>query len=417
MKIAVDLGNQYVKAVSETGKRVIFRSVIAEGKRRSVFSLTRGKSNLTDSLQVTFGDGDLEQNFYVGRMAERFGVLPEYVFGKERFDTESAERLVLTAVALLVENDDPVDLALDFPYSQFDSVKDTFTKRLVGKTQTVSVKDSAERKVTIRSVKEFPQGLVAMYALVGKYQDALSAGDGYIALVDIGGGTTDVVVLEYFGDELSVHEELSGTLAHGMRDLAQTIRRSFEEKTGDMMEADLAERVVDQGSVYYGNQTWDFQRDVVRAKQNLAHLIKSQVSDLLGTRKNRIRTVFFVGGGAESLRDQLEGFHHGELFPTKGQWKNVEGCLIAISEPEEPTAKQPSTNAPEPVNHVQPEPVSTAREVAITQESNREVPQAKATVSDEPVQNHVQKPETTNQAHSQQTTTVPRRFQEGRGAW
>lgn len=417
MKIAVDLGNQYVKAVSETGKRVIFRSVIAEGKRRSVFSLSRGKSNLTDSLQVTFGDGDVEQNFYVGRMAERFGVLPEYVFGKERFDTESAERLVFTALALLVEDDEPVDVALDFPYSQFDSVKDSFTKRLVGKTQTVNVKDRAERKVSIRSVQEFPQGLVAMYALVGEYQDTLSAGDGYIALVDIGGGTTDVVVLEYFGDELSVHEELSGTLTHGMRDLTQTIRRSFEEKTGDMMEADLAERVVEQGSVYYGDQTWDFHREVEHAKQNLARLIKSQVSDLWGTRKNRVRTVFFVGGGAESLHDQLEGFHYSELFPAQGQWKNVEGCLIAISEPAESTSKEALTNAAEPIHHVQPESVSAARELAISQEPSGDAPKASETAASEPIQNHAQKPTTTNQARQQQTTTVPRRFQEGRGAW
>ncbi|WAH35221.1 ParM/StbA family protein [Alicyclobacillus dauci] len=356
MKIAIDQGNQYVKAISETGERVLFRSVIAEGKRRQLFALSKTKSVLTDSLQVSFRDGVQSKHYYVGKMAERFGALPEYVFGKERLKTESAERIIWTTLGLLVRDDEPVDLVLDFPYSQFGMVKDQLTARLDGATQRVDVLGREPRNITIRSVTAYPQGLVAAYALAKKYKDLFTYKDGYVAIVDIGGDTVDVVVLEPIGDALMVHEELSGTLSHGTRDLTQTIRRCFEAQTGDMLDRDLADQVLERGTVFYGNREWDFTREVKQAKQNLAALLKSQLSELWGARKNRIRGLFWIGGGATSLEAELKGFHFNEVLQENAQWMNAIGCLTAGSAFSDEVQPEEAYNTVETSGTVQNDP-------------------------------------------------------------
>lgn len=420
MKIAVDLGNRYVKAISETGARIMFRSVIAEGKRRAIFSFSKTKSNVSDTLQVSFGKSENARHYYVGKMAERFGALPEYVFGKERFDSESAERLVYTALALLNQSDEPVDLVLDYPYSQFETMKNTFTNRLIGQTQTVDV-GSGRRQITIQSVAEFPQALAAAYALAASYREVFSTEDGYIAVVDIGGDTTDVVVLELLGDDLIIHEELSGTLTHGTRDLTQTIRRSFETATGDIPDPDLADRVIELGSVFYANQTWNFAEDVKRTKQNLATLLKSQVADLWGARKNRIRALFWVGGGAQMLTTELTGFHRSEEFPTEAQWKNAEGCLIAATAPVEPANVNPeindNTHSVDDFTH--DHKAQTQSNTTDTTEAGHAgvQPSTDASLSEpeKRVESTVPRPELTSSTQTQPSSQVPRRFREGRG--
>lgn len=439
MKIAVDLGNWYVKGISETGERVIFRSVLAEGKRRTLFSLTKNR-NVTDTLQVSFVNNGQTRDFYVGKMAERFGALPEYVFGKERFDTESAERLVFTALALLNPKDEPVDLILDFPYSQFAMV-DSFTHRLQGRTQTVDVQGGRPRQITIHSVAEFPQGLVAAYALAQSHQDTFTDEDGYIAIVDIGGDTTDVVVLES-GDELLTHEELSGTLAHGTRDLTQSIRRIFEAQTGDILDADLIDRVIERGNVFYANRTWSFSEEVARAKQNLAALLKSQLSELWTTRKNRIRAVFWVGGGAQLLGPELKGFHFHEVFSDDAQWQNAKGCLIAVTESseEQQLQVQPESHMSQPQTVKVEEParpqetvdtyvqsVSTTHEhqthkpVSGTPQGQKRTTAHESTPSSpEAVPTEPKKTDAVPVAHQPSAApnrNIPRRFQEGQGAW
>ncbi|WP_083430489.1 ParM/StbA family protein [Alicyclobacillus macrosporangiidus] len=329
MKIAVDLGNRYVKAVSESGERILFRSVVAEGQRRRVFSLSASPSKSEDVLQVRFYDGDQTRDMYVGKMAERFGTLPEYVFGRERFASESAELLVWTALGCLVRDEEPVDLVVDFPYSQYPIVQAEFAARLRGVQKDLEIVDGQRKRLVIRSVTTYPQSLVAAYSLASEYQEFADE-DGYLAVVDIGGDTTDVVVLEVSGTEILVHEELSSTLSHGARNLTSVIRRVFEAETGEMLDPDLADRVLEQGSIYYGDRVWSCEEEVTRAKKSLARSIHSQLADLWGSKRNRVRAVFWIGGGAQILQEALAGFHPHEVFVKDAQWVNAKGCLQAV---------------------------------------------------------------------------------------
>jgi hypothetical protein len=442
MKIAVDLGNRYVKAMSETGKTVMFRSVVANGRRRPVYSLSGMSSKSEDVLQVRFFEGERIKDVYVGKMAERFGTLPEYVFGRDRFAGESAEVLVWTALGFLARQEEPVDLVIDFPYSQYPVVQADFATRLQGAQKVLEIVDGERKHLTIRSVKTYPQSLVAAYALASEYPEFADE-DGYIAVADIGGDTTDVVVLEVSGSEMLIHEELSGTLPHGTRDLTAAIRRAFETKTGEMLEADLADRVLERGSIFYDNRTWSFEDEVAQAKLALARSIQSQVADLWGSKRSRVRAVFWIGGGAQTLGQALAGFHPHEVFVKDAQWANARGCLKAVTVhiPEE--SRQPDRQ-PETFSSLQakahpetgednrlakPDASSSAPERPVQGSEERtqkpakaaEKPtQANASVFDSKPKVEPQRTEETiaiEAGHTSHKPHIPARFREGRAAW
>ncbi len=330
MKIAVDLGNRYVKAVADSGEQVLFRSVIAQGPRRRVYALSNAPSSPEDVLQVRIYEGGTPRDIYVGKMAERFGTFPEYVFGKGRFASESAEILVWTAIGFLAHAGEPVDLVIDFPYSQFPQVQANFCARLKGVTKELELIEGEKKRLSVQSVQAYPQSLVAAYVLASEHPEFADE-DGYIAVIDIGGDTTDAVVLEILGVEMLIHDELSATLPHGTRDLTGAIRRAFEAETGELLETDLADQILEHGSVYYEDRKWSFESTVSQASQALAQTIHSELADLWGQKRNRIRAVFWIGGGTNILGETLGGFHPHEVFVKDAQWVNVRGCMKAIS--------------------------------------------------------------------------------------
>ncbi|WP_067935740.1 ParM/StbA family protein [Alicyclobacillus kakegawensis] len=444
MKIAVDLGNRYVKAMSETGDKVMFRSVVANGRRRTVYSLSGKPSKPEDVLQVRLFEDDKTRDVYVGKMAERFGALPEYVFGRDRFASESAEVLVWAALGFLARPEEPVDLVIDFPYSQYPVVQSDFAARLQGAQKDLEIVDGERKHLTIRSVKTYPQSLVAAYALAPEHPEFADE-DGYIAVVDIGGDTTDVVVIEVSGSEMLIHEELSGTLPHGTRDLTVAIRRAFETKTGEMLEPDLADRALERGSIFYNNRTWSFEDEVTEARLALARSIQSQVADLWGSKRNRVRAVFWIGGGAQALGQALAGFHPHEVFVKDAQWANARGCLKAvtvhIADESRNLDRQPVTSSslqakvhPETgTDHslAKPDASSSAPEPPVqgseerTQEPTKAAEKptlANASVFDSKPKVEPQKAEETIAIGAGGHTShnkphIPARFREGRAAW
>lgn len=421
MKIAIDLGNQYVKAINENGEKIKFRSVIAQGKHRSLFSLNKYQAAKEDAIQVKYQGTE----YFVGKMAERFGVLPEYVFGSERFDAESAEILIWTALAFLGRENGPIDVIVDYPYSQFNAVKDKLASRLTGKTETVQRHQTEPLQLSIRSVKEYPQSLAAVYALATTIPDTFDPElDGYVAVVDIGGHTTDVVVLETFGGDLMIHEELSGTIAHGTRDITQVIRRSLEAQTGDIMDADMADRVLDHGNVYFNGELRTFTDEIGQAKKQLISGLKAQITDLWGTRKNRIRSVIFVGGGAMLLGDDLQGFHENEILATEAQWKNAEGCLSAETDVQCTTSdsrevqKNQSTRAQAPRQDLHP-PTSANNHVVSEELASRHEADGQTVHHAHDEETHVKHAEPTTTAVDAPSSggSIPSRFLEGKSAW
>ena len=162
---------------------------------------------------------------------------------------------------------------------------------------------------------------------------------------------------------------------------------------------------------------------------NLALLLKSQIADLWGTRKNRIRAVLWVGGGADLLESELKGFHFHEVFADEAQWKNAQGCLIAMTEsdtfqphsgPVESTQRPASesrtvlTPVPNPSGAVSQTftPTTESEPVHRTPERVSENSVPRAAPSQEPTASP-----STAAAPVASASAIPRRFQEGRGAW
>ncbi|MFD1676070.1 hypothetical protein [Alicyclobacillus fodiniaquatilis] len=332
MLIAIDLGQQYLKAISDTGERVMIKSVTAEGYARKHLSFAGQTLTGLRNLQVEITHNGHKTLNYVGELAEKFGIFPTYAIGRDGFKSESALILVWTAVTLLVPEEkrkDKIDLALDFPFGQYENLAEGFVKFLRSHRPKVNL-GTGDYEIQLGEIKTYPQGWAAAFGVREKYAE-LQDDDGYNAFVDIGGETTDIVVVENISGDLFLHEELSGTFEHGMKDLRAAVRRSFQHQTGSTLETNAADKAVSRGSLFYNGQDYTFSKELDLAKKQLATAIQEFLSQLWGNKKPWIRTLFWAGGGSETLNEHLKGFHPSERILENAQWANAEGCLLATT--------------------------------------------------------------------------------------
>lgn len=352
MKIAIDLGQQYLKGVADNGKRVMIKSVTSDGHQSSHKSFSGKALKGMRNLQVEVTYGGKTNTHYVGELAEKFGALLTYAIGRDGFKSENALILVWTTIALLVPENkrgERIDLALDFPFGQYDNLAENFVKYIRSHKPKVNL-GSGDYEIQLGEITTYPQGWAAAYGVQGKFPE-LAEEEGLNAFVDIGGETTDIVVVENMDGELFLHEELSGTLSHGMKDLRKVIQQSFQLQTGNVLETTFADKAVEKGSLYYAGNQYDFANELKRGKEQLATIIKEFLTQLWSNKKPWIRSVFWAGGGADTLKEYLQGFHPSEKILENAQWANAEGCLLAsggklIAAQREVAATIPSNRTP-----------------------------------------------------------------------
>ena len=143
------------------------------------------------------------------------------------------------------------------------------------------------------------------------------------AIVDIGGRTTDFVVVK---DQAIIHGS-SGSLACGMLDVKQLVAIGIQERFDlETLGEQLISQAVENQVVRLHGKDYDIAPLVKSAKQQVVERIQAETRRQLGLGVELDR-ILFVGGGAVTLADAIANWFPNQAIAEHPAFANARGML------------------------------------------------------------------------------------------
>lgn len=213
----------------------------------------------------------------------------------------------------------PIHVVSGLPMNAFylpDGSKRTsaIEAKQVSLLQAVSCADG-RRPAQIAFHAVIPEALAAWYDYViddtdGEPQLDEARASQPVAVVDIGGRTTDYAVV----DGQALQHAASGSVSRGLLDVKATLTEAISQRF-DLEHVDerLLDGVLERGTARLFGQDHDFTREVNAAKAMLLEALYDETRGKLG-RGAGVDAVHFVGGGAKVLAEAIQNwFPHGGI--------------------------------------------------------------------------------------------------------
>lgn len=293
MKVAIDIGNGYIKAINEKGERLHFPAVIKESQEESIL-----KNKNEYEMQI---DG---KNYFFGNLAIIKRAARRWETGKSIH--QDTEKYIALCAHLLSEEDKPeIELSLGLPYSYYIGLNrgEKLKEALLDWKAKTEMK--GKKTIHIKKVSVYPQGVGAYFANLYDITGQPQAGaEDFInsIYIDVGYRTIDVVAFQVLNGTFELVEENSFSLEEdgmfqAMKEIARRISKDFEITENDV---DFAIR--HKGSVFesmYGEI--DFKKIEQEEYQKLSEKIGTEINVKLSGDLPRYRNLFLTGGGADKL--------------------------------------------------------------------------------------------------------------------
>lgn len=301
MKLAVDCGHGYVKALSTTGQRILFPSLICPPPG----CVDLGEFGTSEMVRMD------DQPYLVGEAAVGHATP---LWSRDKAGDPDTLRLILMATAKLGAMG-PVQLATGLPLSWFGSQHQTLTSALMGYGATIQLPAQPARRLWIENVKVYPQGVAAASVLIA----ASDREPGDYIVVDVGYRTADYVVVTK-GPKIRMDPTQAGSLEIGTHAIAAELADGLEHDYGipfTAAEVETAHRVhVDGVAVELAQRR--------RAAAALtSQRLKESLTEKLDEKLSKVAGIVLCGGGATVLAG---AFPHA-ILPEQPQWANVQAYL------------------------------------------------------------------------------------------
>lgn len=311
-KIAVDAGHGYTKALSSTGERVLFPSLIAPAPATVDLGSLAGAAEPT---RVQWA-GLPPRHYLAGEDAQ---LLAQSLFsGEKAGDMLTRDITVIATSRLVPPGTHMIALAVGVPLTWYAREKEPLGRALTGQ---VVVDD---RHLVIQSVTVLPQGAAAVFAAL-----APDAKPGLYGVVDVGYRTTDYLVVQIdprHPGRLSIVPGLAGTTEIGVYNALQAAAAHIERQY----------RVTYAPHELARTQTITVRGDEVsiagelgETYQRVAQTIGAKMQTVWSTVSDRLAGLYLVGGGADALTGLRVGDMPGQPIPDP-QWANARGYLAAM---------------------------------------------------------------------------------------
>lgn len=311
--VSVDVGYGYVKAISSSGKEVIFPSVVGSGRDRTMANFLKEDKEKLDLSELHIKLG--ERHYYVGEMALKNSLDGTRVFDKERYRHDYSMILLNVAIQLVTEeNTDEVILFTGLPLGYYQNQHVSFKEKIMEESLLIEwVGQNKLRKVNIKDAFVFPQGMSALWATFMNHEgrviqkDILREGN-QIGIIDIGFRTTDVCVVEMKEQGgFRVLFPYCETIDQGVVNLHENIKIAFQNKTGG---TDLSEnkinRILKRKSITYKGKKVDLSNEIDEALNNVSSSITDRLNKLWKEESDTFDYIFVVGGGSMLFVDHLQ---------------------------------------------------------------------------------------------------------------
>jgi len=320
MKISIDVGNGYVKAVSENGDMLHFPTVLKEKNEKSLFN---SKAN----YQIKIND----QEYYIGEIALAKKAIR--IWKNDRTMNDYTEKFVALCCALLAKDDvNDIDLILGLPYSYYLEQMDSreFTDIFQDKEFDTTYWGEHKR-FTIKSVKVYPQGVGAYFLNLFGISGKLKKGAAEFLkslMIDVGYRTLDVVAFDTINGEFVLIQENSFTLEDcGVINVVNHIVNVLSAEV--QLDSDEVERWLrnGNGTIQYDGGDFDVSAYENEAYEELANRIFTAINTKLQGDIKKYKNIFITGGGAEKLYAVLQKKYKNLMLQDDYVYCNAKGYL------------------------------------------------------------------------------------------
>ena len=164
-KIGLDLGYGYIKGVNESGREVLFPSLVCDGYDRQLSGLFGGGfQSINDNLHFVVSD-ETNHEIFVGDLARREGGNISFAFDENKINHPDTKGLLAAASYLLFPDGHiPVHLVTGLPFEQYVHYKNEFSQMLGKFNVTIRHKNTIESKrINFAKTTIFPQAAGAFY--------------------------------------------------------------------------------------------------------------------------------------------------------------------------------------------------------------------------------------------------------------
>ena len=332
MRIAVDWGYGFIKAISENGGKVSFPSVVAKrGKNKTDIGIIAGKEDYVVSIWFP---GKNSNHLAVGDLALQMNGTRAW---EEDF-VRNQNLIVLMSVAIAILNDSlqHVQLAAGLPMAHYRRQKSAVKEMLQGLEVNVTVEGrrSIQRKVQISDLQLYPQAAGAYYSQVlsldGRVQDTALANRS-VGVLDIGYRTTDLLVMQRGRKGLTPREDLIGGLDLGVSTALQALKEQADELTGGNIPLTWLEQSIlwNDGKLDYRGKSFDLAVYQQETYESLAGRIMQAVKQRWGQEMDRLACVLIAGGGGQLLYPYLRRDIPQSRLAEDAFFANARGFLAA----------------------------------------------------------------------------------------
>lgn len=333
--VGVDLGYGWVKAMSSTGKRVVFPSLVGKGHDRGLTNMFGEEKNTHSNMNVMYKG----ENYFVGELAKESRSLSR-IFERERFNHLYTHILLNTAIQLVTEGGNgSVKLSTGLPLDFYGAQAKDFQQSIKGVHPAIEWVSGSlagrTEQINIEDALVFPQGASAVYAALFNHEGKLTYPQymkkgALIGLIDIGYRTTDFVVVEIQENNgFMPMTKLSGTIDDGVINLTRDIRQAFKVQSGG---ADLNEfhlnRVMQEERLTYKGKILDFEDVIHSSKKSIAMNIVDRLKNVWGEESDLFDAIFLAGGGGELFEPFIQKpFDERLIKIQESQFANAIGYL------------------------------------------------------------------------------------------
>lgn len=336
--VSVDIGYGYVKAVSLTGKRVVFPSMVGVGAKANEYGAVFGaKNDDIDNICVEYNG----ISYYIGQSAiDETDAKPNLETDRKNLTTML---LINIAVQLVTEGSDkPVLLTTGLPLSFYEQDNKAFRKYIEDQNNQLPVTwlsgthKGKEIHTKIEKALIFPQGASAVFTALnnheGKanYPDMMEKG-ALIALIDIGFRTTDYMVVELLNEKGTPNPlgKYSGTISDlGISNLHAALENEFIRRTNaKSLPENIKQQLLENGKIVYKGKVIDLTQTIEAVKEDISKRIFNGIFEKWRDNMDYFYGIFFAGGGSILLEDSLKAkFEDREVYRIlEAQYANAIG--------------------------------------------------------------------------------------------
>lgn len=320
MKISIDIGNGYVKAITEKGEKLHFPTVLKENHEINILS-----SRSPYSIEIN------GINYFMGKLAA-------IKKGIRRWETSKAihqdtEKYIALCCHLLSEKKkEEIELCLGLPYSYYLEFNkgEKLLERLKDYKCITKISEE-EKRFQIKKVSVYPQGIGAyfsnLYDISGKpKKDA----NHYIKsiCVDIGYRTVDVVSFDVLEKQFELIYENSFSLEE--QGMFNTINRVVQKASTsfELTPTDVEFAIEYNNGVFESMyEDIDLNRFVDTEYERLAEEIVKNINLKLSGDINKYKNIFLTGGGAVKLYPYMKKAYPSLILQDDYVFCNAKGYL------------------------------------------------------------------------------------------